>query len=70
MIECISIEEAIALLQPSEVEGSFVEKYIPSKDVRAKIESDMTRWLLSFLTRINRALFMLQIHMSIWERIV
>lgn len=45
MIECISIEEAIALLQPSEVEGSFVEKYIPSKDVRAKIESD--NWTFS-----------------------
>lgn len=45
MIECISIEEAIALLQPIEVDDSFVEKYIPSKDVKAKIESD--NWIFS-----------------------
>ena len=45
MINSVSIEEAIELLQPCEVEGSFVEKYIPSKDVRAKMESD--NWTFS-----------------------
>lgn len=45
MIDSISIEEAIELLKPSEVRGSFVEKYIPSKDVKAKIEAD--NWMFS-----------------------
>lgn len=40
MIDNINIEEAIAVLKPVEIDGSFVEKYIPSKDVRAKIELD------------------------------
>lgn len=45
MINSISIEEAIALLGSNVVGGSFVEKYIPSKDVKAKIESD--NWIFS-----------------------
>ena len=40
MIDNINMEEAIAVLKPVEIDGSFVEKYIPSRDVRAKIESD------------------------------
>lgn len=45
MIENISIDEAIEILGPCKDERSFEEKYIPSKDVREKIETD--KWVFS-----------------------
>lgn len=45
MISDISIEEAIAIVKPNMIAGSFEEKYIPSKDVRVKIESE--KWVFS-----------------------
>ena len=44
-INSISEEEAIELLEFCEDETSFVEKYIPSMDVRKQIESD--NWIFS-----------------------